>query len=184
MSEALKEQDAPSWVKFVTNFDETAKLFSDNYEGLKAQRTYIERSHPDLLPKYNELMEAAKKHSSVINYLRRIRSTVGGWLGTIGRTVGLGEMGALPIVPIAVISASTALVAISKWVKDAFVFSRRLNELRRLEGQGLTPKQASDIVNKTLGPAENFLFGINLKWVVAAGIGLLLLPSLIASFRR
>lgn len=184
MAEALKENDAPNWMRFVTDFDETARLFSDNYAGLKAQGPYIERSHPELLPKYQELMKSAAKHNATINSLRRVRNTVSGWLGTIGRAVGLGEMGAIPLVPIAVISASAALAAISKWIKDAFVFSRRLNELRRLEGQGLSPGQAANVVNKTLGPAESLFFGINLKWVVIGGLGLLLLPSLITAFRR
>jgi len=56
------------------------------------------------------------------------------------------SMGFISLIPIAAIIASMALM--TKFISDVYIFDKKLNEQKRLEHQGLTPYNASKIVNK------------------------------------
>lgn len=179
--DTLEVKDAPSWTKFVTDFDATKRLFDDNFAGLLASGNFIRSKHPEELPVYNKMVAEGQKHQRTLNTLANIKSTVSGWLGTIGgffsRNNYFGDLGLVPVIW-GIAAATTALAAIGYWVKDAFQFSRRLNELQRLEAQGISPGEASRIVNRTLGTTGARLFGIDIRWLIAGGALLFFGPAL------
>ena len=202
----LEVTDAPSWTKFVTDFRPTKKVFDENYAALLQLRPYID-AHPSERPEYDRLMFAAVKHKKILDTLQSIYNTVSGWLssvqtalktsgtssgwgGTWGSGGGFGEyadqvgaqgeddaLGLLPIVW-GVATALAALAAIGYWVKDAYQFSRRLNELQRLEATGMSPADAARVVNKTIGSGNKF-FGIDIKWLIIGGAMLIFGPTII-----
>lgn len=182
--ETLQVSDAPSWSKFITDFDATKRLFDDNYRGLLAQRNFIVTKHPEELPVYNKMVNEAAGHKATLDKLAAIKATVSGWLNSVrgifasGLTaIGLGELGFIPVI-IGVAAAATALATIGYWIKDAYQFSRRLNELQRLEAQGISPAEASRIVDRTIGRTGASFFGIDIKWLVIGGALLFFGPAL------
>ncbi|MDE2020664.1 MAG: hypothetical protein KGJ13_10045 [Patescibacteria group bacterium] len=78
-------------------------------------------------------------------------------------------------------TAIAALVVIAKWITDAYTFAQRLNALQAQEAAGLTPQQASQVVNQTLGApgANNNLFGIPFTLIAWAAIAIVLGPPVI-----
>lgn len=199
MSE-LRTEDAPKWHDWLTDFDKTHNLFTENVKGLIAVGPYIRDQHPELLPRYDELMTEAKEHKATLDRLKSVRRTVIGWLNSISeglsdwredfrRRWGLDGLGAVFTLPFAitVASASAALAAIGKWISDTYIFSRRLNELQRLEAGGLSPKAAAEVVDKSLGPAEESFLGIKqstIRWVVIGGLAIMIVPPMLRYFRR
>ena len=197
----ITEAEAPGWQQWVTDFDKTWQLFNDNYNGLMAQEQYIRTSHPELLDKFLELKADAIKHKATLDDLKATRDRVKNWLGKLGEAltpapntpwwavpVLMGYDSGLGIAPVVVVvslaTAAVALAAIGKWIKDAYQFSVRLNELHRLEDQGYSTAQAASMVNKSLGDPNNPLFGLNLKWVVLAGIAIVVVPYVLKRIRK
>lgn len=194
----LEVADAPSWTKFITEFGPTKKLFDDNYAGLVAMGPYVVTRHPELMPEYDRMMAQANKHKSVLDKLGSIYNTVSNWLTSVrsslnsGTTTGWGGgawgggsgfgdvdndgLGLIPVI-FGVAAALSALAVIGKWIKDAYFLSRRLNELQRLEGTGLSPKEAAAVVDKASGKIVGFL-GVDFRWLVIGGILLVFAPTL------
>lgn len=182
MTEIINPQRTSSWKQWIIDFDKTYRTFNDNYNALLSLDGYIKSKHPELYPKYSQMIVDGNKHRNTLNKLKSTRDKVLNWLRSIGKlfdtqyfrkTEGLSELGIAPLViGISIAGASAALIAVGRWIKDAKVMSLRLNELRRLEDKGLTPKQAADILDKTLGPMERALFGIDIKWLVLGGIAI------------
>lgn len=199
----LKTAEAPDWSKFITDFDATNKMFNDNYQGLIAQGPYVVTRHPELMGEYDRMVAQAKSHKVTLDKLGRIKNTVSGWLSSIGAFFttsgptdpgsswgwgggawgggsGFGALeedglGIIPAVIWGVAAATAALAVIGKWIKDAYFFSRRLNELRRLEDSGLSPQAAAAVVDKAAGKVVGFL-GLDFKWIVIGGVLLVFGP--------
>jgi len=71
---------------------------------------------------------------------------------------GLGALGVLPVlIPIAVIAGS--LTAISYWITDAQKFQAKIEEQKRLEAQGIDPRQAAKMVEQKFGTVGGKLIG-------------------------
>jgi len=205
---ALNPNDAPSWWDFVTKFDATSASFNENYDALKQLGPYIQTSHPELLPQYNSLMQSGASNETSLNKLKATRDYVYSWLqwlqtgaGNIAsfissnaqaaytwtlQQLGLGEveqgLGVIPVamVIVGVATAVAALVVIAKWITDAYTFAQRLNALQAQEAQGLTPTQASQIVNQTLGaPSSGSFLGIPWTLIAWAAIAIIVGPPVI-----
>lgn len=195
MTGVVNEKTAPKWSEWITDFDKSYDLFYDNYKGLKAQKSFIENQHPELKEKYNRLLKEAEQHKNKLEQLKNVRDKVmlvineyqklqppeQPWPKAGGLLYGLGTLQAAPVVVgISIASASAALIAISKWIKDTYQFAQRVNELRRLENEeGLSPQEAANVVEKTMGPAETSLFGIPFKWIILGGVVIFVGPPLI-----
>lgn len=206
----LRTTDAPGWAQFVRDFDGAYKAFNDNRAGLVAAGPYIQREHPELLPQYRAMVARGDELAPKLQALAQTRATVSGWLGSAGtlysravdatsaaieraagavsaarRALGLGELGVLPVVAIGLVTAGAALVAVTKWVADAFLFAQRLNAMQALEAKGHTPSQAAAAVNAVMGQ-PNAPGGIErtltqVIWIVAIGGGLWLASQLLGS---
>lgn len=207
---ALVPQDAPAWSQFVRDFDGAYKSFADNRAALVALGPYIQREHPELVPQYHSMLARAAELAPKLQSLAQTRAQVAGWLGSAGnvyqravdltsqaiekvagtvsaarRALGLGELAVLPIVAVVGLAAAgTALVAVTKWVADAFLFAKRLNAMQDLEAKGYAPAEAAAAVNRVMGE-PNAPSGIErtastLLWVVALiGLGLVVVPRLL-----
>lgn len=95
------------------------------------------------------------------------------------------QLSGLGVVPVAVAivgiaAATVALVAIGKWITDAYVFAQRLNALQEQEAKGASPQQAAQIVNATMGPPSSSEFlGIPWNMLIFAAIAVFVGPPLI-----
>lgn len=85
------------------------------------------------------------------------------WFGLTPSTLGL-----LPLVPVAVISATT--MAVTKWVSDYVTLKAKVKVFVESIGKGQSPEQARENVNAITG-SQGFKFGL--------GFGSLLTPLLI-----
>lgn len=174
----LNASDVPKWAKFVTDFDNQYAAFNDNYAALLSMRDWVYEKNPDIIPQYEEMMEKGAAHKKTLDGLKKVRDTVAKWLDGIqkltGMIPGLGSMGALPLIPVAISvgAASAALLTVGNWIKDAYFLAQNLNERRRLEAQGLPPAEAARLANQARPPSRG-LFGIDMRWLVV-GAGLFL----------
>jgi len=205
---ALNPNDAPSWWDFITKFDATFASFNENYSALQQLGPYIQNNHPELLSQYNSMMQQGATNDATLQKLKATRDYVYSWLqwletgaGNIASFVSstaqstyswaLQQMGlggieeGLGFIPVAMAVIGTAagiaaLVVIAKWITDAYTFAQRLNALQAQEAQGLTPAQASQIVNQTLGaPSSGGFLGIPWVLIAWAAIAVVIGPPVI-----
>jgi hypothetical protein len=187
--------DAPSVIDFLTKFNATYKLFYDNYNALMALGSYIQTKHPELLPEYMALLQRGADHAYTLEQLKATRDSATAWLqwvqqGAVGTfnwlrsQVGLGDggLGFVPVIigVVGIAAATTALVAMSYWITDAYKAAQRLNALQAQEAKGLTPEQAARVVNSVLGPPGSGEFlGIPWTLLLWGGMAIFLGPPLI-----
>lgn len=197
MSE-VNQNNAGKWSKWVTDFDKSYNLFADNYAGLLAQKSFVQ-SRSDLLPQFNALVSAAQRHKETLDKLKATRDKVLGWMKTYqgmqapqsawsgSLLYGIDDLGVIPvlIVGVSIASASAALVAISAWIKEAYVFSKVLEETRRLEAKGLTPQEAARVAKSNAPSAGIFgLSGTAIKIVAIAAIVLVIAPPVLRAIEK
>lgn len=205
---ALNPADAPSWIDFVTKFDATYQNFYDNYNALMSLGPWIQTSHPELLDQYSTMLQNGAVNANTLEQLKATRDYVYSWLQwlqsgasdissfiqsaaqnaytSVTSALGLGAyesgLGVIPVA-VAVVSAAAgiaALVVIAKWITDAYTFAQRLNALQAQEAQGLTPQQASQVVNSVLGaPGSNDFLGIPFSLIIWGAIAIFLGPPII-----
>ncbi len=193
-------QPPPEWWNVVGQFRAKVDEFENNYQGLLAQRDFVQ-TRPALAAKWNQMVQdgAAIRRSNqdILDKIDAVENAVGQAVDTvesgassawdwIKSQVGLSGLGfVMVLVPIAVIV--TALAAIAKWSLDALNFSKTLEETRRLEATGVAPATAAEIVatqrGNTTGSPFSFLgFQIN-PWFVVGGFALAFGPQIISSVR-
>lgn len=180
---------SPAWYDAVGLFRQKAAQFERNYQGLLAQKSFID-AHPDLAPQWRALVTSGAQTrariqtinsaidavdngiqsvaSDVADAAASVTGTVSSWWSDIKSAVGLnGAPRGLGFLPILVGAASAAAIAvavaaITKWSLDALKFKQRMDEVRRLESTGLTPQQATSVVNQTVGvPGASASSGIS-----------------------
>lgn len=170
-----------AWYDLIGRFRATAQQFEQLFARLVKQKSII-AGHPSLAPQYNALLSTASTLQTKIVQTRDATNRVLGWLKGLFGFSGLGELGIVPLIPIAAVAVSVA--AIGKWIKDAYVFSKKLDELRRLEARGVPPSQALRQV-QSLTPASGVtLFGFNAKWLMLGGVALLVAPLVFDFFKQ
>lgn len=192
----------PAWYDAVGIFKKKAAEFETNYQGLLNQRAFVE-AHPQLLPQWRKLVadgastrakvQAINKGidavqagieniaSNVADSALAITDKLSTWWGDVKSAVGLSGLGFLPaLVSIAAIAAVVALI--TKWSLDALRFKQSMDEVRRLESQGVAPAQAAAIVSKTAAAAGVSSGGLEFlgfkvsPWLVAGAAAVVLLP--------
>ena len=193
MSAALVESERISWLKAVTDFDETYKKFFKNYNGLLAQRNYILTQHPELALDYEDLVdranETADKLATINNTVNKVKVWLSGSWSRIKSVFGFDGLGAIFLVAIPIAAVVAAIAAAGYVINDMYQFGKRIEMYKDAEAKGATPQQAAAVVDRTLGPPGSGIFGTggimgNIKWLIVGGIALLILPPIIRSFRQ
>lgn len=157
----------------IQQFKDKAREFWRWWENLSQQKSFVDRQNPQLQKEYEELMNRGVDIRSKIEWITgaidravNLYESAKDWFL---ETVGLDEIQAekmakqsdLAIAPLVAIGGvaviSGAIAAIGKWVADAVTMSRRLAEIRRLEGEGYTSEQAHKIVEKSFPADTGFL---------------------------
>jgi len=161
-------QEELAWYNVIGKFRQKAQEFETMMERLQSQKAIAARD-PKLAAEYSTMMNAAMTLQQKIKQIRDATDAVINWLKGV---FGFDGLGFVPLIPIAVVVAS--LAAIGKWVKDAYIFSAKLDKVAALEKQGMSSREAIARV-QSLTPASS-LFGINTKWLVIGGLSLVLIP--------
>ena len=180
-------EEKSTFDRMVATFMAKIKQFYDNFKGLQAQRAFV-ADHPQLAGEYNDLM---KRATSIDAYIRRAKSLItaaqGAWswfLRTIGLG-GVGELEALPAVAIAVAAGGAAIALITKWLTDAFIFSRKISAIQALEAKGgITATEAARRISETGGPALLQVLQKNIVWLVIGGSLLMFGPEILKWVKR
>lgn len=127
---------------------------------------------PELKAEFQKLQRSGSLiRSTIENVTRSIDATVKYFRSLFGDEDSntMGSLGAIPLIPIAVIAG--AITAITKWVKDVYLFERKVTETEKLIQAGVSPANAHKIVGE-----QN---GLTLTQVALyTGAGLLLLFAL------
>ena len=203
----VTDQDVANWTDFLKDFPGAYKAFMDNRSGLLKQADYIRSQPADIQQAYAELVARADAiapklaelkgvYDSVSGFFSKIGSGVSsvyqsavdstsqaieaaaGWIASARRALGLGELGIAPIViAVGAAAALAVLGAVTKWVADAFMFSKRLDAMRELQNRGYSPSEAADAVNSVLGkpgdkPGTIEKAVTSLLWVAGIGVTL------------
>lgn len=142
-------------------------------------------TNPELLAEYNQSMGKAEniqaKISDVEAVTQAVKSglveSVKGWIGLEGIRHAqnrLGEIGILPVIAIAGITA--AIAWIGSWLSEAYVIDRKLTAVENLTAGGMSAREAGDLIAEKGDPGALELFAGNLGTgiAVAGGVALLL----------
>lgn len=125
------------WQNSVDSFRTKAKAFMAEYAELQSLGQYADAT-PELRTAYDSLMSKGQwLYNAIANVASKIDMMGGGST--------MGAMGALPLVPLAVISG--ALAAITAWLSDAYIMKQKLNVAREALSQGHTPGNIADMIN-------------------------------------
>lgn len=171
------EQEKVAWYNVLGQFRQKVAEFEAMLSRLQSQKK-IAAKDPKLAQQYSQVMNSATALQQKIRQIRDATAAVVDWfkgIFTFDGATGDQSFGIVPLIPIAVVAGSIA--AISKWVKDAYVFSEKLDKVEQLEKQGIPTQQAINTVRDMDQPRS--LFGIDLKWIVIGGIALVVLPPVV-----
>jgi len=187
MATELTASDRVEWGKFLSDFDQAWAAFNANYQALLKLAPYIYGKHPELKADYDSLVTEGSKNYNKLLSLKETRDKVRGWytsaVDTAKEWFGFSGLGLAPIwVAISVGSAFALIYSVGQWVTSAYDFSRRTNELQRLEALGYTSEQAAAVMAKTYGSPSSGMFGDIAKaapWLVAGLVVVFLAPPLL-----
>jgi hypothetical protein len=131
--------------------------FSRLYSSLASQRAAAARD-PQLLAAYDDLMAKGAYIRSSVQSITQSFDSASDWftnsLSSLKNMIGLNGvpltpavnpfrhlsgLGLLPLIPVGVIAAATA--AISYWLSDAYVMSKKLNLAAQVQASGGDPNQ-------------------------------------------
>lgn len=159
-------------VSWLDKFKAEAVRFRNAFNSLVSLESYA-ATRPELQAEYNALYSRGETIKKTIDYITRTVDSVTGFFskawGSASSTfknffglsgvparfspmAGPGELqmyarpglGALPLIPIAVIASAVALMG--KWASDVYLFERKATEQKRIEATGASPRAAADIV--------------------------------------
>lgn len=172
----------------IEQFKDKAREFWALWENLEDQKHTISASAPIVQNEYADLMARGSTIRTTVEYVtktidkaaqmyRSVRDWLAARFGLDGLSASdvdqrVNEMGLIPLIPIAIITA--ALAAMGKWISDAYIFSERLAEIKRLEKQGISPARAAEIVEKTMQKGM-FAGAANLVPIALIGVAALML---------
>ncbi|MCP4408108.1 MAG: hypothetical protein GY807_10185, partial [Gammaproteobacteria bacterium] len=145
--------------------------FTQVFTRLKALGPQINQL-PDLKPEYQSLVERGNTIQTTIDRVTASINNVVHWFKNVFGMDGLsmaraGQLGALPLLPIAAISGAMALIGY--WISDVYQFYQKLEKFDQLRAEGKSASEASRIVSELTDKPG--LFNI--------GLGNVLLPILV-----
>jgi len=165
-------------------YDAVGKLRDKSNEFARVRFDLIENRNmvprdPRYINEYNDLVHRSKlieenvrKVMSGVDYVANLfKSTFGE-----ANAHSMGQIGVIPLVPLAIIGGSVALL--SKWLTDAYMFVAKMNKVKELEASGMSTQQAIATV-KQLSPSPfDGIMGM-LPMILLGGAALILLPRIL-----
>jgi len=147
--------DERAWYDVIGKFRDKAQEFTQAYNKLLSVKGEASATRATA-KEYNDLIARGKKIKSNVQSITSKIDGAWAWLKSNFGFDGIEEannmaringLGVLPIIPIAVVGGSIALLG--KWVSDAYIFMEKLKESKRLQMEkGLTPEQAAKVVDR------------------------------------
>ena len=183
-SQQEAEADMGMLDRALAPFVRQVKAFAENFQALKAQRAFIGQ-HPDLAPEYDALLGRATFIQTQIGRAQKlIAAARSAWDYILG-IFGLGELGVLPAVPIAIAAVAGAAALITKWLTDVFIFSRKVEAIKNIEAKGgITGREAAAMIGAAGPTGLMDVLQKNIIWIVLGGSLLLFGPELMKMLRR
>ncbi len=169
------------------------KLKADEFMIALGRLNAINNVPDNLQEEYSGLRSTADYVQSTITWITSSVDSVTGFFSDIFNFDGVsgvrdyingqnvGNMGLVPLIPLAAISGALALM--SKFIADVYVFERKITEQKRLENTGMSPMQAADVVDKIKGQTltDNLA---SIAKPVAWGFGLFFLSKVIRAYMK
>lgn len=175
------------WNAKINQLRNAITTFESLYAKLQSQSA-IAKTDPVLYADYTALMTRGAYVKSVItDTLSKLGSALGYAKNVVGMS-GMGNLGALPLIPIAVIAGALALI--TKWTSDALIASKKLDQLSTAyndaKARGASTQELSAIAHDAaMSNSGSDMFGgasslANkvLVIMIAGGLFYLLLPTL------
>jgi len=193
-----KESEANSWVKYITDFDYLYNTFDENYNALLAIGPEVQRN-PGIIPNYDQLVNDGAVYRERLIALKSTRDYMASWINWLSsgaqgvfdaaraavglngaRRPGLGDMGALQLVPLAVFAAFVATVGY--YLKDIYIAAQRWNVYQQERRNGKTPAQAVATANGLFPQSSlfgNLFGGETTTYILLAAVAYLIGPAII-----
>jgi hypothetical protein len=172
----MSEQAAD--VSTIEAFRQRAQDFWNQWNLLSSKSADVSKMTPEIKKEYDDLLS---RGSTIRNTVETVTSMIdavsGAYTSTKDWVTGLfgvdePNLGFLPlIIPAAVIVAS--LAAMGKWLKDAYDFNRKMEEIGKLEAKGMSTQEAAQIITRV---SDSGGFSLN----AAVGFPVLLIGGFIA----
>ena len=134
-------------VSLLEKFKMQAREFAEAFRTLLDAEPYVS-DKPELRGEFEELYDSGLTIKNTVDKVTRTVDAVTGYFkdsfGLDGVRRG-GALGVLPLVPIAAITAAIAYM--SGWGAEVYMFERKVTESKRLESQGVDPREAAAIAS-------------------------------------
>lgn len=142
--------DPVKWYNVVGQFKKQTAKFNAAWSQLMNLQPFV-AAHPTLQADYNALVSTGQsiksKIQSATGLIDQTMSMAGNIWSSIANTftnvfgeVEAPQLGFLPLIPIAVIAAS--VTAISYFVYEVYKFQTRVDQIKKMEAQGVSAQQA------------------------------------------
>jgi len=163
----LGEDDPGLIESAINNLKQKAYDFSRVYNEFVNNYQYIV-NYPDLLEEWNSLKSYADKVRSTIDYITGAVDSATQWVGKLFGIPPSTQLGALPLIPVAAITAAVAAITWS--VSEMIKFNQKVNLIK----SGAAPGSILDDSPTVIGEASSLL-----KWAVIGGLVYFLAPKII-----
>ena len=153
------------------------KLAGEQYD-MATRPLEIQSQYSDLISRGQSIKSTIETVTGAIDKAAATYQDVKNWLAEKFGLNGVeidektGQLGIIPLIPIAIIGAS--LAAMGKWVLDAYEFSGKLDKMKELESQGMSPSEAAAVVEKSLIGQGMFAGAGNLVPLALLGVAALM----------
>lgn len=180
MAEPLAtQQDEIAWYNILGQWKAAVEKFNQVVAKLRSQEA-VARKDPVLYREYQSKLSTASTLQAKITEITNATRSAIDWFKNVFGFNGMGELGLVPLIPIAIVAA--AIGAITKFVSDAWIFSAKLDKVAQLERQGMPTSQAVTAVQKLNAPRS--ILGFDPKWLVIGGVALMILPIVVPAIKK
>lgn len=129
------------WQNQVDTFKQKAREFIALFTELKGKEDALKNADDETKKRYEKLMS---RGDWIFKTIQSIASKID-WAINSFSGIGMGGMGILPVVPIAVIAG--ALAVITAWLSDAYSLNKKLDTIKELEAKGHSADDIRDLVH-------------------------------------
>lgn len=191
---ATPEQET-AWYDVVGKFRNAA---ADYDRAISTVQTYadVAAESPELKAQYDAAMSTYETLKEKIAYVQQAVASAMGWFRNLFSAVspamrdgGMHGLGILPLVPIALVSGTLAVVAYE--AKQVWTLNAKLSAAADLRRQGVPPAQAAEMVATITGESPDsggivgmLIGGGNVKRLVWIGAGAAVLIGGVILWRR